>query len=56
VQLENPQLVANLATMAVNAQGPFINAHLHDVLAHVQEITIHGVRHGASVALAMAQV
>ena len=42
--------------MAVNARGPFINTHLQDVLAHVQEITLHGVRHGASVALATAQV
>jgi hypothetical protein len=29
---------------------------LHDVLNHVKEIALHGVRHGAPVALAMAQV
>ena len=36
--------------------GPLINARLHDILACVQEITLHGVRHGASVALAAVQV
>ena len=41
---------------AVNAQGPLINARLHDVTAHVQEIALHGIHHGASVALAAAQV
>jgi len=39
----------------VNARGPFINTHLHDVSAYVQEIALHGVHHGASVALAVAQ-
>ena len=52
VQLESLQLVANVATAAVNAHGPLINALLHDVLAHVQEITLYGVRRGTSVALA----
>ena len=56
VQLENLQLAANAATEAVNARGPFINARLHDILARIQEITLHVVRRGASVALAMAQV
>ena len=56
MQLESLQLAANAATNAVNAQGPLINAHLHDVPAYVQEIALHGVRHGASVALAAAQV
>jgi len=40
----------------VNARGPLTNARLHDVPARVQEIALHGVRHGASVALATAQV
>ena len=35
---------------------PLINARLHDVPSHVQEITLHGIRHGAAVALTMAQV
>ena len=42
--------------MAINALGPLINACLHDVPTRVQEIAFHGVRHGASVALAVAQV
>jgi len=37
---------------AINAHGPLINARLHDILARVQEITLHNVRHGASMALA----
>ena len=48
--------MANAATNVVNARGPLINAHLHDVLAHVQEIALHGIRHGALVALAEVQV
>ena len=40
----------------VNAWGPLINARLHDILAHVQEIALHGVHHDVSVALAAAQV
>ena len=56
VQLETLQLAKNTAMMVINARDPFINVHLHDVLARVQEIALHGVHHGASVALAMAQV
>jgi len=54
--LESLQLVANTAVDAVNAWGPLINARLHDVLARVQEIALHGVRHDTSVALAVVQV
>ena len=56
MQLETLQLVTNVATVAVNSQGPLINARLHDVPAHVQEIALHGVRHGTSMALTAAQV
>ena len=56
VQLESLHLAANAATDAVNARAPLINACLHNILAHVEEITLHGVRHGASVALATVQV
>jgi len=56
VQLESLRLAANMATAAINAWGSLINTHLHDVLAHVQEIALHGVHRGASVALATAQV
>ena len=36
--------------------GSLINACLQDNLARIQEIALHGVLHGASVALTMAQV
>ena len=42
--------------VAIKAWGPFINARLHDVPVRVQEISLHGVRRGTSVALATAQV
>ena len=40
----------------VNARGSLIDAHVLDIPAHSQEIALHGVRHGASVALTAAQV
>ena len=56
MQLESLQLAANTTVDAVNARGSFINARLHDILVHVREIALHGVRHGAVVALTAAQV
>ena len=56
MQLESLQLAANAVADAVNARGSLIDAHLQDILARVQEIALHGVRHGASVALTTAQV
>ena len=56
VQLENLQLAANAATMAVNARGPLLINCLHDIPACAQEIALHRIRHGATVVLAMAQV
>ena len=56
VQLKSLQLAVNAATDVVNARGPLINARLHGVPSHVQEITLHGVHHGALVALATTQV
>ena len=56
MQLESLQLVANAAVDAINARGSLINARLHDVLACIQEITLHNVHHGAAVALTVAQV
>ena len=41
---------------AINARGSSVGARLEDVPAHVWEIALHGVRHGASVALTAAQV
>ena len=56
VQLESLQLAANAAMDTINAQGSLINARLQDILAHIQEIALHGVRHGVSVVLTAAQV
>ena len=56
VQLESLHLAANVAVDAVNAWGSLIDSHLHDIPARVQEIALHGVHHGASVALTAAQV
>ena len=56
VQLESLHLVANTATDTFNAWGSLINARLYDIPARIQEITLHGVCHGASVALTAAQV
>ena len=56
MQLETLQLAANMTTTAVNAWAPFINARLHDIPVRVQEIALHGVHHGALVALDAAQV
>ena len=56
MQLESLQLAANVAADAVNAWGSSIDARLQDVPVHAQEIALHGVRHGAAVALTMAQV
>ena len=51
VQSEFLQPAANVAADAVNARGSLIDARLQDIPAHVQEIALHGVRHGALVAL-----
>ena len=56
VQLESLKLAVNAAMDVVNARGSLINARLHNIPAHVQEIALHGVRHGASVALTVMQV
>ena len=56
VQLENLQLVANTATTTVNARGPLLNNRLQDFPMHIQEIALHGIHHGTTMALAVAQV
>ena len=56
VKLESLQLAVNIAMDAVNAWGPLINVRLHDISARIQEIALHGIHHGASMALAVAQV
>ena len=39
----------------VNARGAVPVVRLHDILNHVREVALHGVRHGATMALASAQ-
>jgi len=40
----------------VNASGTVLVVRLHDIPNHVREVALHGVRHGAAMALAAAQV
>ena len=51
VQLESLQLAANAAVDVVNARGSPIDVRLQDIPAHIQEIALHGIHHGAAVAL-----
>ena len=39
----------------VNARGVVLVVCLHDILNHIREVALHGVRHGAAMALAAAQ-
>ena len=48
--------MVNATADAVNVRGSPIDARLQDVSVHVQEIALHDVRHGAAVALTVAQV
>ena len=41
---------------AINARGPLLINRLHDILVQAKEIALHGICHGATVALATAQV
>jgi len=49
-------LAADHAAGFVNARGAIPVVHLHDIPNHVREVALHGVRHGAAMALAAAQV
>ena len=40
----------------VNARGAILAIRLYDIPNHVREVALHGVRHGATTALATAQV
>ena len=39
----------------VNARGAVLLARLHDIPNRVREVALHGVRHGAAMALASTQ-
>ena len=54
--MESLQLAANTAVDVVHDRGSPIDARLQDVPICIQEIALHGVRHGVAVALTAAQV
>ena len=49
------RLAMDHAAGFVNARGTVPVVRLHDIPNHVREVTLHGVRHGAAMALAAAQ-
>jgi len=49
-------MAADYAAQSINARGAIPVVHLHDVPNHAREIALHGVHHGAAVALVVAQV
>ena len=54
-QLECLRLAVDHAAGFVNARGAVPVVRLHDIPKHVREVALHGVRHGAAMALAAAQ-
>jgi len=40
----------------VNASGAVPVVHLHDILNHVREVALHGVHHGAAMALVLRKL
>lgn len=45
------------AAQLVNDRGVVLEVHLHDIRNHAREVALHhGVRHGAALVLAVAQV
>jgi hypothetical protein len=55
-QLEALQLVVDDAVGALNARGDILAARLQDIPVRAREVALRDVRHGATVALAIAQV
>ena len=49
-------MAADHAAGFVNARGAGPVIHLHDISDHVREVALHGVHHGAAMALVAAQV
>ena len=54
-QLESLRSAVDHAVGFVNARGTVPVVHLHDISNCVREVALHGVRHGAAMALAAAQ-
>ena len=55
-QLESLRLTAEHTAGFINARGAIPVVRPHDISNRVKEVTLHGVRHGAAMALASAQV
>ena len=53
--VEKPSVSSDHTTGFVNARGAVPVVRLHDIPNHVREVALHGVRHGAIVALAATQ-
>jgi len=53
--LESLRSAADHAAGFVNARGTVPVVHLHDIPNRVREVALHGLRHGAAMALAAAQ-
>jgi hypothetical protein len=49
-------MAVNNATGALNARGDLLASRLQDIPMRAEEIALHGVCHGAVVALTIAQV
>ena len=54
-QLESLRSAADHVVGFVNARGAVLVVHLHDILNHVREVALHGIGHGAAMALAATQ-
>ena len=54
-QLESLRSATDHAAVFVNARGTVLVVRLHDILNHVREVALHGVRHGTTMALATTQ-
>ena len=54
-QLESLQSATDHAAGFVNARGAVSVVRLHDIPNRVREVALHGVRHGAAMALVAAQ-
>ena len=53
--MESLRSVADHAAGFVNARGVVLVVRLHDIPNRVREVALHGIRHGAAMALAAAQ-
>ena len=55
-QLESLRLAVDHVAGFINARGAILVVRLYDIPNRVREVALHGVRHGAAMALAAAQV